>query len=269
MERIYGITVLDGVTGYNVNIIDGVDHTAGEHDHDFYEIFLILQGRAIHWRNNDREIIFPGTAAFVHPGDRHSYSQLNPGPFRMLNVAFSHAEWIHLKEFLHLEKNPWLLLYGNAREAEELAGEALQIVNETDLEIKFRRLRVLTVRILNSQPGSHEEIPLWLQECKKAENLRDIRERGVKALKELTGFSSGYLTRVFSTHTGLTPSAWVRRERLTESVKLLQTTDWDILRIAQEGGYGNLSHFYRQFKEAYQVSPGKFRREERKRTREK
>ncbi|MDC7232745.1 MAG: AraC family transcriptional regulator [Spirochaetales bacterium] len=262
MGRLYAKDIIQDESGYCVSCITGVLSTAARHDHDYYEIFLILEGQAIHWRNQNREVLFPGTAAFVLPGDSHSYSQITPGPFRMLNIAFSSDEWDVLQKFLSFDSIPWLLDHGNAREALEIARKAEKSFGETELDMRIRRMRVLAADILSGSRAVIQEKPEWLLECLKPENLERILTGSVSVLKEITGFSSSYLTRAFKKHTGLCPSAWIARERLAKSVSLLLHDTWDIASVAQESGYENLSHFYRQFKAQYGMSPGKFRRDD-------
>ena len=62
--------------------------TTQQHDHDFYELFLITGGRVCHMINGREELAQEGDLAFIRPRDRHSFRQIDDADCQMINLAF-------------------------------------------------------------------------------------------------------------------------------------------------------------------------------------
>lgn len=72
--------------------------------------------------------------------------------------------------------------------------------------------------------------------------------------------SPHYLSRVFKEVTGLPLTEFVNMTRIREAQRLLRQTDAKIIDIAEQVGYGNLSHFGRVFKQQTGLSPLQYRK---------
>ncbi len=74
------------------------------------------------------------------------------------------------------------------------------------------------------------------------------------------GYSSRYLSRLFSRHLGQSIARHLRNLRLTEAKSLLERTDLPVKAIAIGVGYPYPEHFSRAFTREVGVSPGDYRR---------
>lgn len=72
--------------------------------------------------------------------------------------------------------------------------------------------------------------------------------------------SDSAFSRYFKAGSGQTFTDMVRRLRLTQACRLLETTDQPVATIAVAVGYANLSNFNRQFRRAYGLTPREHRR---------
>ena len=99
--------------------------------------------------------------------------------------------------------------------------------------------------------------------------ILDIVERDLKhpadwpALSNTVRLSPSGLRRVFTLNTGLSPSAYLTRLRFERARELLSTPDTALLRVKEimaEVGINDPSHFAREFKRRYGLSPESFRR---------
>lgn len=73
--------------------------------------------------------------------------------------------------------------------------------------------------------------------------------------------SEKYVSRYFVEHFYLPFSNYVVHLRLTHAKQLLETTEESITEIALQSGFSNVSYFIRAFKNAYDKSPLKYRKE--------
>lgn len=86
-------------------------------------------------------------------------------------------------------------------------------------------------------------------------------ELSLEHLSKEFGISRFQLSRLFSEklHTGF-PS-YVTSKRLEYARELLSTTDESVTNIALDAGFGSSRSFFREFKNAYQMTPNEFRKQ--------
>jgi AraC-like DNA-binding protein len=78
-------------------------------------------------------------------------------------------------------------------------------------------------------------------------------------LAKLYFINPQYLCRLFRKETGLTFTDFINSYRLEKAKTLLKTTDEDVLGIAYQVGYNNVTYFNRLFKKSLGLSPSQFR----------
>jgi AraC-like DNA-binding protein len=79
------------------------------------------------------------------------------------------------------------------------------------------------------------------------------------ALEEIArtvGCSHFYLSRTFSTETGMTISQYLRQIRMEKAAELLKTGKFNVTEVAIEVGYNSLGHFSKSFHETFGCCPG-------------
>lgn len=69
------------------------------------------------------------------------------------------------------------------------------------------------------------------------------------------GCSPFYLSRVFSEHTGMTISRYMRNLRLERAAELLRSGECNVTEAAMSVGYSSLSHFSKAFAEMFGACP--------------
>ncbi len=68
-----------------------------------------------------------------------------------------------------------------------------------------------------------------------------------------------HTTRLFSFAYGITPAEYIRKRKLSESLRLLQETDKTVLEIALHFGFSHEQSFTRAFFAEFGLTPGKYR----------
>ena len=70
------------------------------------------------------------------------------------------------------------------------------------------------------------------------------------------GCSHFYLSRIFSTQTGLTITQYLRQLRMEKAAELLRSGEYNVTEAALEVGYASPSHFSQAFHETFGCCPG-------------
>ena len=81
----------------------------------------------------------------------------------------------------------------------------------------------------------------------------------VAHLARTAGYSAPHFTRCFRNSTGLTPRAYVMRQRLCEAEFLLALSSLPLSQIALNTGFSDQSHFTRLFARRTGITPHAFR----------
>lgn len=98
-----------------------------------------------------------------------------------------------------------------------------------------------------------EKMAAYLSEhCKDSPSLGELSRK--------FGYSKNYIIRLMKNEYGCTPIQYLNRVRIRRAEYLLSVTYDSADRIAEECGFANYSHFYRQFSAANGLSPDKWRR---------
>lgn len=80
------------------------------------------------------------------------------------------------------------------------------------------------------------------------------------SLADFFNYTQPYLCTLIKQNTGYNFSDLIKQFKLTESEKLLLSTDLRISEIAEQVGYNSSDHFSRMFREKFKVSPQEYRK---------
>jgi AraC family cel operon transcriptional repressor len=254
------------------------DISTTRHTHDFYEIFLIAQGSIVHLINDEEILLTDGHLVFIRPDDAHYYRKHTSQTCHLINLAFPAATVSAMANYLgpdcgfpHLLSSqlpPTVML---APSEKQRVSARLQSLNALSYHQKHRAklaLRLLLMEIFSQYfllpDDDLTHLPAWLKElCEQMQKPPHFIE-GRPALMRLANRSPEYVGRMFKTWLTVTPSEYVNELRLNYAASLLIHTDYPIIDIASDAGFGNLSHFYHLFRARWQASPAQFRKTHRK-----
>jgi len=82
----------------------------------------------------------------------------------------------------------------------------------------------------------------------------------INHISKQLGVSTNHLTRLFKQNSGLTPTHYIAKLRISKSAELLEQADKNIIEIAYISGFYSLSNFYKHFKELIGQTPNEYRK---------
>ncbi len=86
------------------------------------------------------------------------------------------------------------------------------------------------------------------------------RELSVTAMARAAGLGPSRFRQTFHEHYGMSPAAWLLRQRVEEARQLLVMTALPIKEISRKAGYGELTAFHRAFRKATGTTPAIYRK---------
>ncbi len=266
--------LIDPQVQSNFHIEYSLRHATPMHGHDYYEIFLILAGRCSHLINGETQVLEEGAMVFIRPGDTHGYDFYDESDCRFMNVnfypeavesAFEYAGSSGLSQRLKRAKLPPVLRL-TPSDTDALVRKGGQIalygtIDKTKARLAARSWLIDALAHFAFEDAGEDKkaMPAWLDELLLEMQKKENFAGGLSRMGDLAGRSAGHLNRVFKQYLQTTPTAYINRLRLGYARNLLLTTKLEILEIAYESGFDNLSHFYHLFKKQYGASPGQAR----------
>lgn len=270
----YDESYLDPQTKVGFLQQNSVRETAPLHTHDFFEIFLVSHGKALHLVNQTVQPLEAGDLVLIRPADVHCYDFYSSYDFRLINIAFPLSTMTAVSELL-LPQTPLAPLLASPlppsvkltpQQTAEAAGQlahtawARDNISPQNAYCYFRSLLAfLLCRYFFSGEMDRPAIPDWLAaavaQMRSIENFR----AGLPRFLALAHCSEEHLCREFKKHYHTTPLKFVNAQRLHYSLYLLSNTGLEIVEVAAQCGFQNLSHFYHLFRAQFGTSPGKYR----------
>jgi len=196
------------------------------------------------------------------------------------HVLWIQPEWIHALVDLLVELRPLKAMLANAGRGIAFHPETAHAVRErlermTSLSASARLTAFIDVLGLLAHDRNHRHLcaPQADESAGEGPHERPRIDRTlayihahyrhdicVKDLAGLAALSVSGLHRLFKRHTRMTVSEYIAQLRIGKACALLVSTQRPISCIAEDVGYGNLSHFNRQFLATKRMTPREFRR---------
>ncbi|KAA3653970.1 MAG: AraC family transcriptional regulator [Chloroflexi bacterium] len=245
------------------------------HTHDFFEVFLLIEGQIEHVVNGNHITLIDGSMTLIRPNDAHFYRPIPGYNCQVINLAIARraindlfdylGDGFHTHRILDLEMPPTINLAPAIKEQVKTKLEQLHSIPVNSGASQKTALRMLLFELITQYfplvtQENRNELPEWLQrtceEMQKPQNLA----LGVPRMLELSAVSAEHLARTVRKLLDQTPTNYVNQLRLTFAANLLTHGDRAILDIASEVGFESLSYFYTLFKAHYGQTPRQFRR---------
>lgn len=266
-----------GCSGFCI-IINNQNQMGYLHRHNYFEIFLVINGSAIHYVNNKNFNLIKGSLVITRPEDKHCYLQPMSPDFQFINLIIITDLFNQLISFIghgfNLEKilNKKYPLQNNLSvihfESLKATLEKLIAFPKSDIQryntaIKFTCIEILSYFFYKNKFDNKHLYPPWIKylisEMHKPENY----SRGLQAMYEISNYSPGHISRSFKKYLDISPSRFLNELRIQVAAQSIIYTNTHIIDICENVGFKNLSHFYHLFKTKYKMSPVQYRKSSR------
>lgn len=237
------------------------------HNHDYFELFWLQHGRALHVVNDVRQNLSEGDLVFVRPTDCHGI-QGKGEETHVVNIAFPCALIDAIAQrheltgrfFWHDAPLPHQV-HRNIRELAMLSGRAVQIENAPKTALAAEAFLLTLLQELQGPARDvPDDLPDWLATALIRAHERDVFRQGAAGLVRLSGRGHAHVSRSCQRYLGMTPSDYVNSIRIAQAARDLIGSSDSVADIANDCGIANLSHFHRLFRQAHGVTPSQFRK---------
>ena len=266
---------VDPRTGFSYRYVYSDTEYFRPHYHDYYEIFLLLEGKADHFVNGVRVPLEKGSLVFIRPSDTHDYLPRGGKPFSMLNVTISAATCDELFAYLGEGFCAARLLEAKLPPEVQLSEAgfdyvlsqmtSIRTIDVSDAPRLQTALRILLFRIFTrffadfTEVEGHE-MPLWLSNLCAEMRKNGNFTHGIDRMLQLCGKSREHLSRSIKKYMGMTLSEFINDLRLKFIANMLKNSNHDIADIIFESGFGNISWAAELFRQKYGMTMSNYRK---------
>ena len=94
---------------------------------------------------------------------------------------------------------------------------------------------------------------------------KDLRRKiTLDEMAQAVNLSAEHLRDLFKSEIGMTPAQYQKKLRLLEAKRLLESTFLNVQEIMNRVGFNDDSHFVRDFKKIYHLTPAQYRQRHRR-----
>jgi AraC-like DNA-binding protein len=256
------------------------------HDHEFYEISLVVGGWAQHVTVDGEEPLARGSVVIVAPGQLHSYAGAKG--FSVVNVYYI-AEWFLANMqalqgidrlvplffqralFPSVDRGGVVQLKLAESELADCLHDFEELQRESEardgqvlfLEASFLKCLIRLARAYARDERSGYGLDWPAVVVRGLAVIERIVRSGdapdIKAVALEAGVSFSHFCRLFKATTGLTAGDYFQRRRIHRACHRLLTTEATATEIAHQLGFADSAHFNRRFKETTGLTPRAYR----------
>lgn len=233
------------------------------HRHEYFEIEFILSGSGTYEVDNiaypmERDMLFFTTPASFHILNTNE-------PFRLINISFSFDVFTELGMDIFVDTTApvALKLLGDDREVmHTYLKELIFAQREFNEPYKKCLLSCILHKIAKLSPVYSPSANNHIRKALIYISNNIGSEITLESVAKHLGISSVYLCTYFKETMGMSFKSYLDNIRFDYALKLLKSTEISTIEIAHLSGFKDYSNFMRRFKKRYDITPNKFRIEQ-------
>lgn len=208
--------------------------------------------------------LLPGEAMLLNIPHNHRYYFPKGSPnWEFVYIVFGGIELFRICQELVTFHGP-IIKYHGAESSLECAGRIMAEGTKTDYDI--HRLSALSYEFAMALLKDSEEklilnetFPLSIRKALDFAVNHFEEPIGVEDMCQVSGISRFHFSRVFKKCLKQSPGEFIRRLRLEKAVRMLQTEQVTVSKIADRCGFQSANYFTRAFQHEFGISPNQFR----------
>lgn len=246
------------LNGLTITETDYVHTHVDWHYHELPYFTYLLQGQLLEANHRHTYQCVAGDVLFHNWQDAH-YNRKPGGAARGFHVEIDTA-WLQQFDVSleamrgsHLLEDPELMIRMGRLYKESF-------LDNSDLQLG---LDIALISLLHGMQGAEKRTgkqqPQWVRKVEAVIRDRYASSLSLQLLAEEGGIHPVHLCRDFSRYFGCTPTTYIRKVRIEQSLTLLHDRNHSLSSIAYHCGFADQSHFIRAFRAQMGCSPGKYR----------
>jgi AraC-like DNA-binding protein len=233
------------------------------HGHDFYEIEIITAGKTETTINGIKKKAEMGSVFFLTPTDFHEYSY--SGNFGIYNVQFT-SDAIQSEILYEITESNIRFFDTLSTCFDEIMAifSVMKKLNENgkDRRIISKLIECMLMLLINNSTADKTgstDASLSIQKAIMHVHSHFKDNPTLASVANILHLNPQYFCTKFKAYTGQTYKNYLKSVKLRYARKLVLSTNLPIIEVAENSGYETQSHFNREFKEYYGISPLKMR----------
>lgn len=258
--------------------VDRIDYESKwNHKHNYWEFFLVTEGKTYHYFNGKRSIIQKGDLILIKPDDYHYMEFIEPKPYQHFDLYVTpHVFQVmcdlidsSLYSFL-LRQNNFMIIHLDEADAIRLQEMINDVyVCQSSMQVDSfihtyyypclsKMISLIAQRFfLNSDSDENISFYSLLTQI----NTPQYISCNVEEIVALSNYSHRNLNRLFRKYANKTIKEYLITAKMNYSIELLRNKNLSILTISELVGYSSLSHYITTFKKHTGFTPQKYRSE--------
>ncbi len=231
-------------------------HSYHSHTHIYYEIILYEPFVGNITVNGLNYSVDKPTILFMTPGDIHSTYVSSSSKSSFYKVCFTSAENIATTSSCPVILN----IEGKFEFFKQLFDNAL--ANEKNFLYLQTTIQLIVLELENKKNPNRKERDkktLLVSSAMQLINQHFTENITLESIAEQLFVTPQYLSAQFTKVAKITFMNYLKDKRLSYAATLLLKSKNNVTEVCFASGYGNLSHFIRQFKQKYNTTPNKFK----------
>lgn len=238
------------------------------HDHDFFELIWVQNGRVRHHLRDDTDDLTEGDVLFIRPSDSHALQgkgeealvvSVTFHPALIAALAARHPELTG--QFFWSTSPAPVRIRRDSRQLADINQAALRLerADRTALAAESFLLPLMAA-LLDQTEALPENAPDWLvAACAAARDPRVFRD-GAAGFARVAGRAHPHVSRTVRRYLNLSPSDYINQQRMAFAARRLSGSSDSIAEIAADCGIPNLSHFHKLFRAHHGTTPLHYRK---------
>ncbi|MFQ6546874.1 AraC family transcriptional regulator [Aestuariibius sp. 2305UL40-4] len=240
------------------------------HQHDYYELMIVLDGHIRHEVNDVSGTLTRGSAVFLRPHDLHLVHAYKGTEATIANLMFRLESIDHLsdlfggdigKRFFWTDAVLPEIRYLPYQSREYVLERINRIGDGRRTRLRAENILLhLLSDLLDAGDAEGANLPLWLASACRAAKEPAVFVQGAAGLVQVSGRSHEHVCRAMKRFLGVSPSVWVNQVRMDHAARLLGNDRLSVGEVSEACGIQNIGHFYRLFRGRHGTTPAAFRK---------